>query len=62
MSLILAPYFILLINGGKGPRVSDGVDRPATPVSDTFPYMAPPTHQQPQNKQALDLVLDQGSK
>jgi hypothetical protein len=22
--------------------VSDGVDRPATPVSDTFPYQAPP--------------------
>ena len=27
----------LLVNGGKGPRVSDGVDRPATPVSDVFP-------------------------
>ena len=33
----------LLVNGGKGPRVSDGVDRPQTPVSDAFPYQAPPT-------------------
>ena len=33
----------LLINAGNGARVSDGVDRPATPVSDAFPYLAPPT-------------------
>lgn len=32
----------LLVNGGKGTPVSDGVDRPATPVSNVFPYQAPP--------------------
>ena len=50
----------LLVNGGKGPRVSDGVDRPQTPVSDTFPYLAPPTHQ-PRAKQGLrDLAIGIG--
>jgi len=32
--------FTLLVNAGN---VSDGVDRPQTPVSDTFHYLAPPT-------------------
>jgi len=50
----------LLINAGNGPRVSDGVDRPATHVLNTFPYQAPPTHQ-PWDKQGLDLILGQGS-
>ena len=53
--------FISEVNGGKGPRVSDGVDRPATPVSDAFPYQAPPTHQ-PQAKQGLGLAIGQASK
>ncbi len=35
--------YTLVINAGNGPRVSDGVDRPAKPVSDAFPYLAPPT-------------------
>ena len=35
--------FTLLVNAGNGARVSDGVDHPQTPVSDTFPYLAPPT-------------------
>ena len=35
--------FTVLVNGGNGERVSDGVDHPQTPVSDTFPYLAPPT-------------------
>jgi hypothetical protein len=43
----------LLVNGGKGPRVSDGVDRPWTPVSNSFPYLAPPTHQPPPKPQML---------
>ena len=50
----------LLVNGGKGPRVSDGVDRPQTPVSDAFPYQAPPTHQ-PRAKQGLGLAIGQPS-
>lgn len=32
----------LLVNAGKGTPVSDGVDRPAKPVSSVFPYQAPP--------------------
>ena len=44
----------LLVNGGKGPHVSDGVDRPETPVSDVFPYLAPPTSSVPRvNLQGL---------
>jgi hypothetical protein len=58
---VIDKLLTLLVNGGKGPRVTDGVDRPATPVSETFPYLAPPTRQS-LDKQALDLVLGQGSK
>lgn len=32
----------LLVNGGNGARVSDGVDLPATLVSNVFPYQAQP--------------------
>ena len=38
----------LLVNAGNGARVSDGVDRPEKPVSDVFPYLAPPTSSVPQ--------------
>ena len=58
---VIDKLLTLLVNGGKGPRVSDGVDRPATPVSDTFPYQAPPTHQ-PRAKQGLNLAIGQASK
>lgn len=40
---VMDTLFTLLVNAGNGPRVSDGVDRPAKPVSDAFPYLAPPT-------------------
>jgi hypothetical protein len=39
---VIDKLLTLLVNAGKGPRVSDGVNRPATPVSDAFPYQAPP--------------------
>jgi hypothetical protein len=39
----------LLVNAGKGAPVSDGVDRPATPVSNVFPYQAPPNSIPPAN-------------
>ena len=58
---VIDKLLTLLVNGGKGPRVSDGVDRPATPVSDVFPYQAPPTSQ-PRAKQGLDLAIGQASK
>jgi hypothetical protein len=31
-----------LVNGGKGPRISDGVDQPTVPASRAFPYLVPP--------------------
>ena len=40
---VMDKLYTLLVNAGNGPRVSDGVDRPAKPVSDAFPYLAPPT-------------------
>ena len=58
---VIDKLLTLLVNGGKGPRVSDGVDRPATPVSNSFPYLAPPTHQ-PAKQELLDLVLGKASK
>jgi hypothetical protein len=33
--------FTFLVNGGNGPRISDGVDRPTKLASRTFPYLAP---------------------
>jgi hypothetical protein len=30
------------INGGNGPRISDGVDAPHTLSSKVFPYVPPP--------------------
>jgi len=39
----------LLVNAGKGAPVSDGVDRPATPVFNVFPYQAPPNSIPPAN-------------
>jgi hypothetical protein len=35
-------FMTLLVNGGKGPRISDGVDQQAVPASRTFPYLIPP--------------------
>jgi hypothetical protein len=58
---VIDKLLTLIVNGGKGPRVSDGVDRPATPVLNTFPYQAPPTHQHG-DKQGLDLVIGEPNK
>jgi hypothetical protein len=49
--------FTLLVNAGNGARVSDGVDRPQTPVSDAFPYLAPPTPLPRGNLQATLAAL-----
>jgi Domain of unknown function (DUF4331) len=32
----------MLINGGNGPRISDGVDGQAVPATRVFPYLVPP--------------------
>jgi uncharacterized protein DUF4331 len=58
---VIDKLLTLIVNGGKGPRVSDGVDRPATTVSNSFPYQAPPTHQSG-DKQGLGFVIGQPSK
>ncbi len=58
---VIDKLLTLLVNGGKGPRVSDGVDRPANPVSDVFPYQAPPTHEPPA-KQGLGLAIGEAGE
>lgn len=35
--------YTLLINRGVGKSISDGVSLPANPISNTFPYLAPPS-------------------
>ena len=37
----LDTYYTLLINAGKGPLISDGVDQATVPSSKVFPYLAP---------------------
>lgn len=34
--------YTLMINGGNGPRISDGVDQATVPASRSFPYLASP--------------------
>jgi len=34
--------YTLMINGGNGPRIRDGVDQATEPASRSFPYLAPP--------------------
>jgi Domain of unknown function (DUF4331) len=58
---VIDTLLTLIVNGGKGPRVSDGVDRPATAVSDVFPYQAPPTHEQ-QAKEGLGFLIGQAGE
>jgi hypothetical protein len=45
---VMDTLFTLLINGGNGPRVRDGVDRATRAASRTFPYLAPPNPDPPQ--------------
>ena len=35
-------FLTLMVNGGNGPRVSDGVDQATVPASRAFPFLAPP--------------------
>jgi hypothetical protein len=39
---VMDTIFTLLVNGGNGPRISDGVDRATLPASRSFPYLVPP--------------------
>jgi hypothetical protein len=45
---VMDKIFTLLINGGNGPRIRDGVDQATQPASGTFPYLAPPNPDPPQ--------------
>jgi len=45
--------FTIVVNGGNGPVIRDGVDRPTVPASRQFPYMAPPNPDPPQLPHAL---------
>jgi Domain of unknown function (DUF4331) len=38
---VMDTIFTLLINGGNGPVIRDGVDQATRPASRTFPYLAP---------------------
>lgn len=59
---VIDKLLTLIVNGGKGARVSDGVDKPATPVSDAFPYLAPPTREPQANIGLLGLATGQTSE
>jgi Domain of unknown function (DUF4331) len=38
---VMDALYTLYINGGNGPRISDGVDQATRPASRVFPYLAP---------------------
>src|SRR3954471_21380678 len=45
---VMDTIFTLMINGGNGPVVRDGVDRSTRPASRTFPYLTPANSDPPQ--------------
>jgi hypothetical protein len=40
-------WLTFLVNGGNGPRISDGVDQQAVPAARAFPYLVPPESNPP---------------
>jgi len=48
---VMDRIFTLLIAGGNGPAISDGVDRSSRPASQTFPYLSAPNPDPPQPPQ-----------
>jgi Domain of unknown function (DUF4331) len=44
---VMDTIFTLLINGGNGPRIRDGVDQATRPATRTFPYLAAPNPDPP---------------
>jgi hypothetical protein len=44
---VMDTFFTLIVNGGDGPLVRDGVDQATRPGSRTFPYLAPPNPDPP---------------
>ena len=45
---VMDTIFTLLINAGKGPVIRDGVDEASRPATDTFPYVAAPNPNPPE--------------
>jgi hypothetical protein len=45
---VMDTIFTLMINGGNGPVIRDGVDGSTRPASHTFPYLAPPNPDPPE--------------
>jgi len=50
---VMDALYTIYVNGWKGPRIRDGVDRATAPASPTFPYLAPPNLNPPQPKSAF---------
>jgi hypothetical protein len=44
---IVDSLYTLLVNGGNGPRIRDGVDGPTQPASRSFPYLVRPNASPP---------------
>ena len=45
---VMDTIFTLLVNGGNGPTIRDGVDSATMPASRTFPYLASPNPNPPE--------------
>src|SRR4051794_16543231 len=45
---VMDTIFTLMVNGGRGPVIRDGVDRSTRPASRAFPYLAPANPDPPQ--------------
>ena len=45
---VMDTIFTELVNAGRGPRISDGVNQATRPASQTFPYLASPNPNPPQ--------------
>ena len=50
---VMDTIFTLLVNGGNGPVIRDGVDQATRPATRTFPYLAAPNPDPPEPPQHL---------
>ena len=50
---VMDTLFTMMVNGGNGPTIRDGVDRPTMLASRKFPYLAPPNSDPPELPHAL---------
>jgi hypothetical protein len=53
---VIDTLYTLLINAGKGPRISDGVDEATQPASGVFPYLAQPNDCAPTSPHEVGLA------